>query len=1563
MVNAAFWQLQLLLLQLSAVLGGMESCVDERGHPQRCLPKFENAAFNKTLMASNTCGAPAEDYCRQTGPIRSCHRCDATEAALHHNATYLTDFHSDEDPTWWQSQSMFFGVQHPNSVNLTLHLGKSYEISYIRLKFHTSRPESFAIYKRTHDGGPWIPYQFYSASCLKTYGKSNRGFIQVGEDEQQATCTDEFSDISPLTGGNVAFSTLEGRPSAYNFDQSPVLQEWVTATDLLVSLNRLNTFGDEFFKDPKVLQAYYYAVSDFSVGGRCKCNGHASDCVLDERGWLVCDCQHNTAGVDCDKCQPFYHDRPWARATADSANECLACNCSGRSEECVFDAELYRSQGHGGRCLNCRDNTDGPNCERCRDGFYRTHPKDVCHPCNCSILGSTSLQCDSDGRCVCKANVTGEKCDRCQPGHHSLSASGCRQCDCHPVGTTGFCSPLNGQCLCKKNVEGYTCDRCKPGTFNLDPENLAGCTECFCHGHSAICQSAPGYSVYRIASNFTEGADGWLSERADGSESLLVWNEGGLHLNTSGEDQPGFFKAPEKFLGDQQLSYGQPFSITFSGNGGHLIPRNVMLVIEGPAAMVTAHLPRPESVHSAGTFVFRLHEDEVGIQEAPLSSQGFRQILSNLTAIKISGTRGSNGSTWLSEVSLLSATPGHFPPALWVEECTCPQEYTGRLCEKCAPGYKREILNGGPSGLCVPCTCHQHGICHPDTGVCQCWDNTTGPACERCLDGFYGDPLAGKPSDCQLCPCPGQSSCAIIPVSGELVCTNCPLGQRGVRCQLCDDGFYGDPLGIHGVARPCQQCQCNGNVDPNAVGVCDHVGGGCLKCLHNTEGARCERCREGYYGNALHFYKCKPCNCSSAGSITLERGCHLETGQCPCLNLVAGRDCGQCEMGSFNLQPGIGCQRCNCSLIGSLSPACHPISGQCQCQPGVEGLKCTVCRRGFFSFSSRGCRACNCSPMGSVIMQCHNNGTCVCRQGFTGYKCDQCQVNFFNDRTTHQCEECPVCYGLVLHEADKLKGKLQRVERLLQTYECRHWRGFDERLLQGDSPQSNSLEDLLAVQDARDAFVQQFTSLQGAVVSVQTRLQMIHLKVNCSLGGSGRLCSSLAVVSRALGATQQELEKAVETLGGMVISGGLPDESEPWAAYADESRLLAASHRQTAESIELVARTALRTSNETFILLAETLEDNSSAECFRELSQRLLTMQAAKKNITNTIGDLQSAATSVHEEVQEKISNGLHNVTSRETEELPCPDHLRNETLELEELLQSKDELINQALLDIKPHADLLSTERHRHAQLSHRAQQAQGKAEGALLKVREVETEAQSLVKELQEMKKGWHQKKTQTKMAMKKVQVVKDKILADTTRKTRLVKRQLLITGGNSTAANVKAQGAQGTAVQAASDAQELLSQAKKIKRETSEMNSAILEELRAQEMRGTELRRAMEERDEIAGAVLQAQDSMRSAALSLEQQSRVLRELLVQINSSQESADLESLLNETASQLEVLRQKVQSEPLGLKITALEEAAKRQDEQIRQVEQDIVEILEEKLSLEDIVRNVPSGCTKSPQ
>lgn len=66
----------------------------------------------------------------------------------------------------------------------------------------------------------------------------------------------------------MAFSTLAGRPSRYEFEKSKELQDWVTATELRVTLDRMNTFGDEVFESPQVLKSYYYAISDLAIGGR-----------------------------------------------------------------------------------------------------------------------------------------------------------------------------------------------------------------------------------------------------------------------------------------------------------------------------------------------------------------------------------------------------------------------------------------------------------------------------------------------------------------------------------------------------------------------------------------------------------------------------------------------------------------------------------------------------------------------------------------------------------------------------------------------------------------------------------------------------------------------------------------------------------------------------------------------------------------------------------------------------------------------------------------------------------------------------------------------------------------------------------------------------------------------------------------------------------------------------------------------------------------------------------------------------------------------------------------------
>lgn len=422
----------------------------------KCEPPVENVAFGKLVRSSETCGVPEdEEYARWTdedgqgGPRRVIETCRSS-GRNSHPVTYLTDIDDQNNRTYWQSKTMMRLDE--REVTLTVSFGKEYEISYVYVNFNSIRPRAMAIYKSQDKGRSWIPYQYFSADCLHHFNiPPKEAELRVLDNE--VLCSEQYSSPLPLTGGSVAFNpTTNGGDE---LDNKFVRQEWVTATDLKFKLISLNNPAEQQMhltttsgtkhgrsgnwrrstprkvprKNVSVPSAFYYAVNDIEIGARCKCNGHASRCVK-KNDQIKCECQHNTAGDNCEKCRSYYHDRPWQRATAENANPCMMCNCNGHSSRCRYSPEMYTKTGRktGSICHKCRHHTTGFNCQYCKDGFFRsnrniTHPR-ACRPCKCHRVGSVGTTCNpTTGECLCKTGVTGRRCTRCAKGFRQTRSS------------------------------------------------------------------------------------------------------------------------------------------------------------------------------------------------------------------------------------------------------------------------------------------------------------------------------------------------------------------------------------------------------------------------------------------------------------------------------------------------------------------------------------------------------------------------------------------------------------------------------------------------------------------------------------------------------------------------------------------------------------------------------------------------------------------------------------------------------------------------------------------------------------------------------------------------------------------------------------------------------------------------------------------------------------------------------------------------------------------------------------------------------------------------------------
>jgi len=1246
-------------------------CKRDDGVSQRCMPVFENIAFDKDIFANNTCGLNRQsEYCVQTGSSgakKICDICDNRRVDSKHPAILMTDMNLDETPTWWQSETL---LEQKYGTHLILDFKKKYNVAFVRIRFHSIRPHSFSIYKKsTYDPNEaWLPYQFYSRDCQETYGIPNKASVELSN-QKIALCTDEFSRMIPLSGGNVAFLTLYNRPGKKRFDEYPELQDWVTVTALRFNFDRLNTFGDEVFGDPKVLKSYYVAVSDIAVGGRCKCNGHASTCDRDNDGNHYCECDHNTAGKDCEKCRPLFNDRPWRRAAGRNANPCRACDCNGLADKCVFDPQLWldSNQVSGGRCIDCQKNTAGIHCERCKEYHYRKTKDDVCNPCNCNQVGSLSLSCNADGKCACKAGVTGDKCDTCKPGYYGFSASGCRRCNCNFEGSTSPNCEASGQCNCKENVIGKQCNKCAPNFFDLDASNPKGCKSCFCYGHGISCTALKsigyqGIGKRTISSPFETDFDGWKLEDEYGNDfsQNLEWNIREQYVYAQPiENKDLYFVAPQRYLGDRLTSYTKVLSFVYGifirkGDPTPTISRKD-IILEGSGLRATYEISAQGNKVPADRFItykFRLVEPE------GMTAFNFQRLLSDLKALKIRVTylqrRGAIDNIQLESTQYVSLNSPE--QVTWQEKCQCKQGYTGNHCKQCDAGFTRAPGTKAPYGKCVPCECNNHGTkCHPETGVCECKDSTTGKNCEICKTGFYGNPTRGNPDDCKPCPCviakPGFAKECIL-IGSRVKCTNCPTGHIGDNCQICSDGYFGDPTGIRGTQQRCQKCDCSGNIDLNDLGNCDPLTGKCLKCVDNTKNGvqeKCEKCADGYFGDALKG-SCKSCKCFPSGT-KLPAGykpgqpisCD-QNGKCDCRENVIGDRCDTCPAGHWNVASGSGCDKCSCDAQGSLGTDCDIKTGKCKCKPGVAGRTCNQCAAGHYRFSSTGCIACNCNADGSKHENCTSEGVCECLSGVDGIKCDQCPENNYN--LSIGCISCPKCFDLVKVAVDDLRFKLRSFNISadisstggLQIRDKK----FEEKLKELNQLTENlkkKMDDLLKEDNELFKF---FTGLKEDLKKLEDNYGELDKMLTKSKGATK---SGQNDINKTEGIIEQikdllrKIEKRLEEEGERIRkkaetgSSGIGDLSKRMREIAEEARKLADKHEKDSNKIKSTTEKALNsstTAHETAkdardaqITTKQDLErmerDSNEAKLLAKESEKLINQ--AKKSVNESLTD------------------------------------------------------------------------------------------------------------------------------------------------------------------------------------------------------------------------------------------------------------------------------------------------------------------------------------------------------
>ncbi|XP_046526448.1 laminin subunit beta-4 isoform X1 [Equus quagga] len=1003
-------------------------------HRGACHPTTGNLLVGRgaQLTASSTCGLDgAQKYCilSYLEGEQKCFICDSrfpydpyAQPNSHSIENVITSFEPDREKKWWQSEN---GLDH---VSIRLDLEALFQFSHLILTFKTFRPAAMLVERSTDYGHTWKVLKYFSKDCAASFPNVTSGQARgVGD----LVCDSKYSDIEPSTGGEVVLKVLD--PSFEIEDPySPHIQDLVTLTNLRINFTKLHTLGDTLLgrRENDSLDKYYYALYEMVVRGSCFCNGHASECgpmqtvrgdVFSPPGMVHghCVCQHNTDGPNCERCKDFFQDAPWRPAAGLQDSTCRACSCNGHSDRCHFNSTVYLASG----------GLSGGVCEDCQH------------------------------------NTEGQHCHRCRPLFYRdpLKAISdpyaCIPCECDPDGTIsgGICvshsdpavGSVAGQCLCKDNVQGAKCDQCQPNHYGLSAADPRGCQPCDCHPHGSLplspCDVDTGQCLCQPSATgprCDECAVGyWGLENLLHGCSPCDCDIGGAYSNVCSpkdgqcecrphitgrsctEPAPGYFFAPLNF---------------------YLYEAEEATPLQGLAPLILATALPTCDVY------FRQQGNDFIIDKGNI-------ILKRNQKQSLRADKPSEGSATFGQVP---ADHGVFPEPV----PGSPVTWTGPGFARVLPGAGlRFTVNNIPSAMDFAVAIRYETqsaddwavqiMVNPPGGSKHCTRKTPWPkpqsfalpAASRivllptpiCLepdvqysiDVYFSQPLEGRSHAHSHIL---VDSLGLIPQINSL--------ENFCSEQDLDEYQLHNCVEIASEARPrvlpsaCERlivsmsarlhegavaCKCH---PQGSVGPsCSRLGGQC-QCKPHVAGRCCDRCSAGSYG--LGHHGCHSCHCHPEGSKSIV--CDQITGQCPCQGEVAGRRCDRCLAGYFGFP---NCRPCLCNGFAEL---CDPETGSCfNCGGFTTGRNCERCIDGYYGNPSSGqsCRPCPCPDVPSsnqyFAHSCYQNPwgsdvICDCLQGYTGKQCEECSAGFYgNPRISGApCRPCACNNNIDLSDPD-----------------------------------------------------------------------------------------------------------------------------------------------------------------------------------------------------------------------------------------------------------------------------------------------------------------------------------------------------------------------------------------------------------------------------------------------------------------------------------------------------------------------------------------------------------------